>query len=315
MGSKAKELMGPVDLGDARLTRRLLNVVDALVEQPEATIPTACGSWAETMGAYRLLRNDSVAPEAITEGMARATAARCPAGSVILAVQDTTSVDYTNHRGAADLGPLEHPKHRGVLLHTTLAVTTDGQPLGLLDQESWVRDPEAVGSRRQRHEVPIEGKESAKWLRGLRNSVGRVGKRCQVVTVADREADVFDVFAVATELTSDWVIRARHDRVLPSEAGKLGAELEQAPLALRTEVEVARQANHNPRTATVEIHATELTLDPPQERSKLAKAAWRGAHPMVPTVGPAHPGPLTVGMILVTEPTPPRESLRCVGCW
>jgi hypothetical protein len=162
-----------------------------------------------------------------------------------------------------------------------------------------------VGRRHRRQAVPIEGKESAKWRQAVRHRLRRVGPRCRVVTVADREADVFDVFAVASELRSDWVIRARHDRVLPAPAGRVGATLAQAPVALRVAVEVARPAQHPPRTATVELRAAVVTLDPPREERRQAKAAWRAAHPTVPAVGPAHPGPLTVGLVLVTEPAPP----------
>lgn len=306
VGERAAALVGPVTLGDARLNRRLERVVEDLLDHPQATIPEACGTWGATIAAYRLLGNAAVTPEAITAGVARATVARCPTQGVLLAVQDTTSVDYTGHRAKEGVGPLESPAQRGVFVHTTLAVTPEGTPVGLLDQQLWARDPATVGTRQQRHAVPIEGKESAKWLRAVRATTERVGSRCRVVTVADREADVYELFALTAELASDWVIRARHDRGLAAAAGGgVEAAVAAAPVLTTQTVEVAQAAHHPPRIATLEVRATQVWVAPPAEKGKRAKAAWRAAHPDVPAVGPARVGDLPLGVVLVSEPRPP----------
>ncbi len=305
VGKRAGALVGPVALGDARLNRRVESLVEDLLDHPQATIPEACGSWAATIAAYRLLENAAVTPEAITAGVAHATVARCPTQGVLLAVQDTTSVDYTGHRAEQGVGPLESTGQRGVFVHTTLAVTPDGTPVGVVDQQLWARDSAMVGTRHQRHAVPIEGKESAKWLRAVRAATGRVGSRCQVVTVADREADVYELFGLAATLDSDWVIRARHDRRRADAAGSVEAAVAAAPVLVTSTLEVARQANHPPRTATVEVRASQVWVAPPAEKGKRAKAAWREAHPDVPAVGPAQLGELSLGVVRVSEPHPP----------
>lgn len=308
MGERAAALLGAAELGDARLNQRLELVVEQLLDQPQATIPTACGSWAATQAAYRLLDNTGVRPEAISAGVGQATVRRCPAGGVLLAVQDTTSLDFTAHPATAGLGPLESSRCRGLVLHTTLAVTPDGTPVGVLEQEVWARDPTTVGKSAQRAEVPIEGKESAKWLRALRASAVRVGRHCQVVTVADREADVYELLALATELESDFVIRARHDRQLAGATGTIETAVAAAPVLATQTVEVARQVNHPPRTATVEVRAIQVIVAPPAEKSKTAKAQWRQQHPDVIPVGPALSGDLPMGVVLVTEPQPPPDT-------
>lgn len=306
MGERAAALVGPIDLGDVRLNRRVESLVEQLLDHPQTSIPEACGSWAATIAAYRLLDNDAVSPDAIIAGVAQATVARCPTEGVLLAVQDTTSTDYTAHRSTQGTGPLESPVRRGVLIHSTLAVTPDGTPVGLLDQQLWTRDPAAIGKRHQRAAVPIEGKESAKWLRSVRRTTERVGHRCQVVTVADREADVYEVFALATELACDWVIRARHDRASADGAGSIAqAVAATSVLAIHT-VQVARQVNHPARTATVEVRAVQVGVVPPRTKGKRAKADWWAAHAEVEPVGPSGLGELPLGVILVTEPNPPQ---------
>ena len=306
MGERAAAVMGPMDLGDARLNRRVESLVEQLIEHPEDSIPVACGSWAATIAAYRLLDNESVRPEAIVAGVAQATVARCPSEGVLLAVQDTTSIDYTSHQATEGLGPLESPLKRGVFVHTTLAVTPDGTPLGVLDQQLWARDSETPGKRQQRAALPIEAKESAKWLRSVRRSLERVSGGCQVVTVADREADVYEVFALATELACAWLIRARHDRRLSGAAGSVEQTVAASPVLATQTVEVSRQVNHPARIATVEVRALQVTVAPPRPKGKRAKADWWTAHPDVEPVGPSTMGDLALGVILVSEPDPPQ---------
>lgn len=308
MGERAAALVGEVKLGDRRLNRRLEQIVEPLIDHAHETIPEACGSWAATIGAYRFLENDKVSPDAIIAGVAQATVARCPRGGVLLAVQDTTSIDYTPHGFTQGLGPLESSRRRGIVLHSTLAVTPEGTPVGLLDQQLWARDPATLGKSQQRAEVPIEGKESAKWLHAIRAVTERVGGRCQVVTVADREADVYEVFALAHELDCDWVIRARHDRRLADGTGRVEAAVAAGPVLATQAIEVARQVNHPTRTATVEIRAIQVSLAPPPEQGTAAKAQWRQAHPEVPTIGPTQMDALPFGVVLVTEPQPPADT-------
>ena len=305
MGERAAELVGAVELGDARLNRRLEQFVEDLLAHPQATIPEACGSWAATLAAYRLLENEAVTPEAIVAGVGQATVSRCPAAGVVLAIQDTTSVDYTGHRATAGVGPLESPTHRGIVVHTTLAVTPDGTPVGVLDQQLWARDPAQLGRRHHRQATPVEGKESAKWLRALRAGLDRVGGHCAVVTVADREADIYEVFALAAELAGDWVIRARHDRAQVDAAGSLERAVAASPVLATQEVDVARKPTQAKRTATVEVRAAQVRVGPPAGRGAAAKARWYAAHPAVELVGPADLDALTLGVVCITEPQPP----------
>lgn len=117
-----------IDLGDQRLNRRTVLVA----EQPTASIPAACGGWAETQAAYRLLAHDDIEwAEILAPHLAR-THERMTAHPVGLCIQDTTELDL-NGQVIAGLGPLYYAAQRGMYLHPTYAVSPTREPLGVLD--------------------------------------------------------------------------------------------------------------------------------------------------------------------------------------
>ena len=104
------------------------------------------------------------------------------------------------HPATQGLGPLGHTACHGLLVHTTLAFTPERVPLGLLAQQVWARDPNDVGKRARRKHLPISQKESQKWLHSL-DAVYTARDCCpttRLVSVGDREADVYDVLAART---------------------------------------------------------------------------------------------------------------------
>ncbi len=318
MAGLVGKVFARISLGDQRLFERLGKLVERLSAKPEASLPEATGEWAETAAAYRFFNNASVKPEAIVEGLAQATVERCQGEPVILAVQDTTSLDYTDHPKTKGLGPLEAPERRGLFVHTTLAVTPRGVPLGVVAQAVWARDPDEVGKSQRRKELPVEAKESAKWLRALKRTEERLGGLgARVVSVADREADLYELFALAQELTGDWLIRARHDRRLGDAESRLVSVIEQAPVCLCTLVEVpakpkAKAKPKQPaRRAKLEVRRAEVELVPPA-RAKGVIARWWAEHPEVERLAPEQLGPVRVGVVLVSEVDPPAgvEPLR-----
>ena len=122
--------------------------------------------------------------------------------NVVLAVQDTTTLNYTAHPPQG-VGPINTSQNRevGLVLHDTVAFTPAGTPLGLLNVQCWARDPEQAGKRHRRHQLPIEEKESLKWLVSYR-AVAEAQKLCPdtvLISVADREADLYEFFHEAAQ--------------------------------------------------------------------------------------------------------------------
>src|SRR5262245_26436782 len=146
------------DLGDERRTTRLVELAYALGQPPTAALPEACGTGSLLKAAYRFFANDGIAPQDILHSHGEATYIRLGAVPVVLAVQDTTEVNGTRHPATEGLGPLGHTACHGLLVHTTLAITPERVPLGLLAQQVWARDPADVGKRARRRQLPISQK-------------------------------------------------------------------------------------------------------------------------------------------------------------
>jgi len=216
----AEEELGEVDLKDRRMNKRLLILAEAFYARPQANIPQACQTRAETKAAYRFLDHPETSMEAVLEPHYQATVVRMSREKVILAVQDTTSLNYSAHPATENLGPIGYSKDRGIglLLHDTMAFSREGTPLGLLDVQCWAREGADFGKKKRRHSLPIEQKESFKWLVSFRK-IAQVQKQCpetMLVSVGDREADVYQLFelALSDPLGPKLLIRAEQDRLL-----------------------------------------------------------------------------------------------------
>jgi hypothetical protein len=305
-------------LGDQRLTERLCELALALAEQPDASIPTATGNWGQACAAYRFFDNDKVAFDGLLAAHYAQTRQRAAAQPVVLAVNDTTSFNYDQHRATTGLGPIRTraDKTFGLWLHSLLAFTTDGTPLGLLQAECWARDPARFGSRHQRHQKATLEKESGKWLRSLSalQQVAAQSPAVRWVFVADREADLYDLFVAAANCPQGpaLLVRARHDRRLPHREASLFAYLSQAPLAGQIQVTVPRRPGQRARTATLAVRFAEVELCAPEPKgSRPALSLWAvEARELQPPqgVGPIHWRLLT--SLAVRELAPAVEKLR-----
>ena len=120
------------DLGDARRTQRLVALATLLAQRPGASLPKACGSRARLKAGYRFFDNAAIEAQALLASHVAATTTRLAAVPRVLAVQDTTELDWTAHPATTGLGPLAHPAHQGLPVHTTLALTPERVLLGLL---------------------------------------------------------------------------------------------------------------------------------------------------------------------------------------
>jgi hypothetical protein len=199
------------ELGDARRTQRLVELATVLAQRPSTSLPEACGTPAMLKAAYRFFDNAAIDPQEILASHVVATSNRLAAVPVVLAVQDTTELDWTAHPATSGLGPLAHPAHQGLLVHTTLALTPARLPLGLLAQQVWARDPADIGKRTTRKRRPLAEKESQKWLTSV-DAVIEMRTRCpqtQLVCIGDREADVYDLLVQERPSGHRWWPRSR----------------------------------------------------------------------------------------------------------
>src|SRR5262252_10977594 len=256
------------DLGDERRTTRLVELAYALGQHPTAALPEACGTGSMLKAAYRFFDNDGIAPQDILQSHVEATYTRLGAVPVVLAVQDTTEVNWTRHPATQGLGPLGHTACHGLLVHTTLAITPERVPLGLLAQQVWARDPDDIGKRARRKQLPISQKESQKWLHSL-DAVFTARDCCpttRMVSVGDREADVYDVLAAPRPAGVALLLRASWNRCVDAPQRYVRAAVTAQPVAAQIRLHVPRRGPQPAREATLALRYCLLTLYPPQHR-------------------------------------------------
>jgi len=266
---------GGAKLGDRRLEARLLQLGTAFFAQPQANIPQACGSPAAVKAAYRFFDHDRVTMDALLEPHHQATIDRMRRESVVLVAQDTSSLCYTMHPEMQGIGPISNRVNgpQGLMVHSALAFRPDGLPLGILDIECWARDPSEFGKSKQCNAKPIEIKESFKWLRAL-GPIGDAAARCpstRIITLADREADIFEYLHEARTRGLDVVVRGKEKkRALKGELQRLGMHMHLRPKAGTIELQVPRHGRQPARTAELSVRFDEVTLRPPHGKSDLA---------------------------------------------
>lgn len=202
-----------IDFKSSRLSERFIKTMENLKSQPDKSIWLTSGSRAEAKAVYRMLGNEKLDSKEILRCHRQATIERMAEYPVILAVQDTTGVNYANHKKMEGLG-YNCDKTLGINIHSCLAVTTEGLVLGVLDQTSFTRairkDESADHDQKKRR--PIEEKESYRWLQAMENSSKDIPSGIKVIHVCDREGDMYELFEKAASTGKSFLIRIIQNR-------------------------------------------------------------------------------------------------------
>jgi len=295
----AEEEFGGARLGDQRLNRRLVTIARDFFAHPQAQIPEACQSRAKAKATYRFFEHPKTPMKLLLEPHYKSTIQRMAQEKVVLSVQDTTSLNYSTHPETNGMGPIGSSKDgaMGLIMHDTMGFSVEGTPLGLMDVQCWARDHQTFGKHHQRKEKPIEQKESMKWLRSFQAAV-EAQRQCldtMIVSVGDREADIYELFQLALENPQGpkLLVRAEQDRLLADGQGHLWSFVAQQPLAGIQGIRIPRRATRQARDARLEVRFAQVPLNPPQAKPHLK--------------------PLTMGAVLAQEVDVP-EGVEAV-CW
>jgi hypothetical protein len=276
-----EEEFGAIEVYDNRLRERVFQVAEDMFRRPGALIPEACnGSYAKARGAYRLFANEKIDMPTVMKPHVEATAGRVTEHKIVLAVQDTTTLNYTTHTATGGMGPIntKGDNGTGLILHDTVAFTPEGLPLGLLDVQCWARDPEEAGKSEKRRDLPIEEKESMKWLNSYR-SVSEVQKLCSktmLISVGDREADIHELFCerATRESGPHLLVRADRGRNRKIEGLTIWEKLVAEPVAGYQEIKVPGKGSRRGRTAKLAVHCAEVTLNSPKGKKLPKVCLW-----------------------------------------
>jgi len=249
----AQEEFGGAPLGDARLSRRLVDVAAAKAKAPgRAFSGVAKGDWPAVKAYYRMIDQPEASAVSLPSILAphrRRTARRMMAQKVVLCVQDGSDLNYNSLDRCAGLGAIgvnqTGAESRGLHLHSTLAIAANGLPLGVLRADCEAPRGRSPEDRRPSHAVAIEEKKSFAWIAHHRDLVELAGQMPQtrLIDVCDREADLFELFDEQRRNPRvELLVRARHDRNLDEAPLKLFAAARRAPIQSRIIASVPRQS-------------------------------------------------------------------------
>jgi hypothetical protein len=274
-------------LPDARLDKRLRSLVEQLAKGVGRSIPWACQDWAAAKAAYRFFSNDRVGEEQILAGHFVATRERLGCGEeLILVVHDTTEFSYKREDMAA-VGLVSKGSVRkdsqgrpvyfttcGINLHSSLALTLEGLPLGLAAVKFWSRKEfKGRKAKREAHNAPIEEKESMRWLENLRSSTELLGQPERLVHVGDQESDIFDLFGVAQQLGTHFLVRTRADQLADGGPETVAEAVGRSPRRGFYRIAV-RNRKGEESEAVLEIRYRRCVFRPPKARRNAIRTRW-----------------------------------------
>jgi hypothetical protein len=265
---------------DARLGKRFRSLLEQLSSSPGGPIPLACQDWTNTKAAYRFLDNDRVSEAEILAGHLDATRDRVSttAGSILI-LHDTTELTYhredgreIGHLSTSQIGSKTRPLYHkvcGILMHSSLAVTPEGLPLGLSAIKFWTREKFKGSTALKRHinptRVPIEYKESMCWMDNLRQSTALLRDPARCVHIGDRGSDIYELFCEAHDAGTHFVFRTCVDRCAGDGEHTIADEMAEEHCKGLHKVEV-QDRHGNVSEAVVELRYRRVLVRPPRAK-------------------------------------------------
>lgn len=269
---------------DARLGFRFRKLLAQIGGAMGQSIPLACQDWANTKAAYRFFSNERVSEADILAGHFQSTRERTvTTDGPILVLHDTTEFSYQRENadaigitksinsGRDKAGRLKVHTVCGILMHSSLAVTTRGLPLGLTAIKFWTRKKfkgtNALKKKINPTRVPIEKKESIRWLENVQQSAALLGDPRRCVHIGDRESDIYELFCVAREADTHFLIRTCVDRLAGDGNHTIADEMEEVAVKGLHRIEI-RDSNGDPDEAVLEIRYRKIRVLPPIGKQK-----------------------------------------------
>lgn len=268
------------------MDKRLIQTVESLEQQTESSILSGCGNKHSAKAFYALLGNEKYSKEALNQAAYTSTRERIKESgdSQVLLVQDTTDINLNGHKKTEGLGYCsEHV--RGVKLHSCLALTPDGVPLGLIGQQYESRSEKKINlSAEEKKSRPIEEKESFRWLETARQTLEFVPDNVEAVIICDREGDFYELYTELQSLKTSFVVRLTQDRATTDGERSL-QQLRRSKACGEVEISVPRDTRNNrpARTAQMEIACCSVSVARPRR------------------VNPNAPASLSMNLVRITE--------------
>jgi hypothetical protein len=277
------ELAG-CSLPDERLNKRLGKLLAQIGGAVGQSIPLVCQDWANTKAAYRFFSNDRVSEADILAGHFQSTRDRFLAtNGLVFVLHDTTEFTYQReapeaigitksiNSGRDKAGRLRSHTVCGILMHSSLALTNAGLPLGITAAKFWTRKKfkgtAALKKKINPTRVPIEKKESIRWLENLRQSTELLDDPGRCVHIGDRESDIYELFCTAQEIGTHFLIRTCVDRLAGDGDHTVADEMAEVAVKGLHRIE-ARDSKGDIDQAVLEIRYRKIRVLPPIGKQK-----------------------------------------------
>jgi Transposase DNA-binding/Transposase DDE domain len=283
-------------LGDLRLDRRFIKLINGLSHNIGKSIAYNLVKWSQIKAAYRFMSNKKVTHRhimAIEEARLIKHLINKDVPSlnglrrVVLNFQDTTTLNLSGQKSARQLPCLSGLNQRGYFGHTSLLSDDKGCIEGVLSQQVWGRDEGELGTNKHfktlQTSIPIECKESGRWLDEFENFQSLMSglHHTHGISISDRESDIYELFIAKKSDNVDLIVRSQYDRDLVMPNGstqKLNAYLTTLPVQGYTFINVLKDDKHTFRLAQLAIHFGEITVKIPDNlkwSSVIPRAARR----------------------------------------
>lgn len=268
------------DIEDSRLLRRSNLILDSLFCNSVHSIRQITQNESECKAFYRFLQNNSVSESKLIKNMSSNCIASC-VDKTVLCIQDTSEINLYNHKNRIKkdefIGTTNAAKGGiGFLLHPSFVVDAyNFIPYGFSDVKIWNRPLEKLTKQeRNYNKLPIEEKESYKWIESSQKSKEALEKAKKIIIVQDREGDIYEQFAIVPDEKTELLVRARANRTLLNKI-KLFDFIANEPLQGKYTIVLDGDKRRNiiKREATLEVRFSAVTIQKNDLVSKKSPAS------------------------------------------
>ncbi len=264
--SWAERTFGSVQLHDLRRTRRAVQAVTKLAENPLGSLPAQMHTWKETKALYRLLDEPDVTFAALMQPHFQQTREQALSSPVVLLVQDTTDIDLSHRHKISGVGQIGNERGRGFFVQTVLAVRPQTREvLGCMTQEPFVRIPAPDGEQRSQRRKR-DARETDVWMRQV-DAIGTPEPGSMWVHVGDRGADMFPFFQACQATQTHFLVRAAQNRRIEESEEEIRYSLDRArswPSQASRPFEVPARHGRQARSTQLQLAFGQMTLLPPR---------------------------------------------------
>lgn len=253
---------------DKRLDDRAHSLVNNMIHFESAVINRLFSTFAERVGAYRMLNNKRTKKDQIIKSMSADCLANVTVGKHYLCLQDTTEINYEDHRERMHKGKrqpgLVSNNQIGCFLHPALVIDAESlTPIGFSSVKVWSRDPNKPATKEKAYKkLPIEKKESYRWIEAGKKANKLMDKDNLITIIADRESDIYNFISDVPNAHTHILVRSNQDRCLETEGKLLKETMQESPIRHTYEIEISNEGGKK-RRCLLELHYETITIKRP----------------------------------------------------